>query len=422
MRLTTRITRPRLWAKTRRAQRFLIFVGRSYWHHEGAKIAAHLTFTSLFAVVPVMTVTYSILALIPELKGLGLEIQNYLFQHFVPSASRQLQQYFAGFAEQAANLTGIGLVMLFVTAVMMLRHIEKAFNRSWHVTESRKGMSGLLLYWAILSISPLLMGVAFAIPSYLASLKFLSDFTGAKTSGELLVRAVPFLLSGCAFSLAYLAIPNTRVPLHHALAGGFLAAACFEGARQLMASFVGLFPSYQLIYGAFAAVPIFLLWIYISWSILLLGAEFVQAMTNYRVSLRRSNSSLGQVIDILYELYIQQKTGVGCSETELLKRLPGLPLDDWEDYKALLHAHHLIAFTDQRDVMLSRSLQHLTLFDVFCMLYPGALQLDAPRRGAWQQTVKQRFDQGLHDVKAAWNVPMAALFESRPVTSQIAKR
>lgn len=412
MRLTTTITRLRLWAKAVRLQRFLAFVARSYWHHEGAKGAAYLTFTSLFAVVPVMTVTYSILALIPQLKGVGLEIQQYMFQHFVPSSSHQLQQYLASFAEQAANLTGIGLVMLVVTSVMMLRHIEKAFNRIWHVTESRKGMSGLLLYWAFLSIGPLLMGVAFAIPSYVASQALLSDLTGETYSSELFVRMLPLIMSACAFSLAYVAIPNTPVPVRHGLAGGVLAALCFEVARRLLASFVGHFPSYQLIYGAFAAVPLFLLWIYISWSILLLGAEFVQALTNYRVSLRRPHSMLGQVMDVLHLLYLYQHKGQGCSESALLTELPGLSLDDWENYKHVLQHNKLIATTDGGDMILSRSLQHLTLFGLFALLYPQALELKTSQRVPWQRTLQARFDNGIAMLEGHWDVPLAALFES----------
>ena len=416
MRLTTTITRLRVWAKAIRMQRFLAYVARSYWHHEGAKGAAYLTFTSLFAVVPVMTVTYAILALIPQLKGVGLEIQQYMFRHFVPSSSHQLEQYFAGFAEQAANLTGIGLVMLVVTSVMMLRHIEAAFNRIWHVTESRKGMSGLLMYWAFLSIGPLLMGVAFAIPSYAASQTFLSNLTGETYGSELFVRVLPLIMSACAFSLAYVAIPNTVVPLRHGVAGGVLAALCFEAARRLLASFVGHFPSYQLIYGAFAAVPLFLLWIYISWSILLLGAEFVQALTNYRVSLRRPYSALGQVMDVLHLLYSYQQKGHSCSESALLTELPGLSLDDWETYKQTLQQNHLIASTERGDMMLSRSLQHLTLFGLFAMLHPQALELKTSDHVAWQRALQERFDAGIAELSSHWDVPLATLFELEPGT------
>ena len=407
----TRLTKQRIWAKAVRFQRFLGFIARSFWQHDGPKIAAHLTFTSLFAVVPVMTVTFSILSLIPDLKDVGGQIQDFLFQHFVPSSGSQLQNYFSGFAEQASNLTGVGLIMLFVTSVLMLRNIEKAFNRIWHVNESRKGTAGLLLYWAILSISPLLMGVAFAIPSYVASVEMLSAFTGEAYSNKLFVRILPILLSSAAFSLAYAAIPNTNVPLKHAVSGGLIAAVSFDIARQLMTTFVSMFPSYQLIYGAFATVPIFLIWIYISWTILLVGAEFVQAMTNYRVSLRRSSSNLGQVLDILNLLYQNQKEGVSCEETALLKQLPGLSIEAWDSYKQALQQNNLIAITEQSELMLARNLNHLTLFGLFKILYPQAMVLETPDTLAWQKSLQHRFDQGYQALAHAWDVTLADLFE-----------
>ena len=409
---TKQFSRQRLWAKAVRFRLFLSFVVRSFWQHDGPKIAAHLTFTSMFAVVPVMTVTYSILALIPDLKEVGGEIQSYLFQHFVPSSSSQLQGYFAGFADQASNLTGVGLSMLFVTAVLMLRNIEKAFNRIWHVTESRKGATGLLLYWAILSISPLLMGVAFAIPGYMASVEMLSSITGDAYSNKMFIKVLPILLSAGAFSLAYVAIPNTAVPIKHALAGGLLAAISFEAARRLMATFVSMFPSYQFIYGAFATVPIFLIWIYISWMILLVGAEFVQALTNYRVSLRQSRSNLGQVLDILYLLYLNQKEGCSYKESVLLKKLPGLGMDAWENYKFALQNHRLIATTDDGEFILSRNLRHLTMYDLFQILNPNALVLEAPASVTWKALAQSRFDQGVSELQKTWCIPLSDLFDS----------
>lgn len=410
---TKPLSRQRLWAKAVRLRLFLGFVARSFWQHDGPKIAAHLTFTSMFAVVPVMTVTYSILALIPDLKEVGDQIQSYLFQHFVPSSSSQLQGYFAGFADQASNLTGVGLAMLFVTAVLMLRNIEKAFNRIWHVTEARKGAAGLLLYWAILSISPLLMGVAFAIPGYMASVEMLSTITGEAYTNKLFIRVIPILLSAGAFSLAYAAIPNTSVPIKHAFAGGLLAAIGFETARRLMTSFVSMFPSYQFIYGAFATVPIFLIWIYISWMILLVGAEFVQALTNYRMSMRQSKSSLGQVLDILYLLYLNQKEGGSYKEAVLLKQLPALSIDAWESYKYAMQQHKLIATTDEGNIILSRNLQHLSLYELFQVLNPNALVLEAPTSVAWHSVAQTRFDQGVGELQKAWDIPLSELFDTK---------
>ena len=149
------------------------------------------------------------------------------------------------------------------TTLMMLLTIEKAFNVIWRVRQPRRGISSFLLYWAILSLGPLLLGAGFAMSTYITSLSLISGphaLIGART----VLKAMPLLLSVAAFTLIYAAVPNTRVPLRHALVGGTFTAVLFETAKQLFGLYVSYFPSYQLIYGAFAAVPLFLLWVYLS--------------------------------------------------------------------------------------------------------------------------------------------------------------
>ncbi len=250
---------------------FLVYVGKSFLHHENGRSAFYLAFTSLFAVVPMMTVVYSILALIPELKGMENKMQNFMFEHFVPATGSQLQEYLHNFSQQAANLTSIGVVMLFVTSVLMLRKIETSFNTIWHVSEARKGVNGFLLYWALLSLGPVMMGGAFAMSSYLASLKIIYDMVPLAGTQQFVLGLLPILMSSLAFSLAYIAIPNTKVPIRHGLLGGLVAAVLFDLARRGMTLFVSMFPTYQLVYGAFAAVPIFLMWVLVSWNIMLIG-------------------------------------------------------------------------------------------------------------------------------------------------------
>jgi membrane protein len=263
---------------------FAVYVGRSYFNHGNSRAAFYLSFTSLFAVVPVMTVVYSILSLIPELKGMEHKMQDFMFEHFVPATGSQLQDYLHGFAQQASKLTSIGVVMLFVTSVLMLRKIERSFNTIWHVTEIRKGVNGFLLYWALLSLGPVMMGGAFAMSSYLASLKIIYDMVPLAGTEQVVLAMLPIFMSGLAFSLAYIAIPNTRVPISHGLLGGLIAAILFDLARRGVTLFISMFPTYQLVYGAFAAVPIFLVWVLVSWNIMLLGAEIVQAFTNFKVN------------------------------------------------------------------------------------------------------------------------------------------
>ncbi len=246
--------------------------------------AAALTYTTLFALVPLLTVTYSVLSMIPALQQSRGEIEQLLLGNLVPASGDALMGYLYQFSEQARQLTTIGIVLLLVTAFMMLRSIENSFNQVWQLKEGRKGLSSFLLYWAILSLGPLMLSAGLAVSSYIASLGLWKE-DWVPSSGVLLLGVViPYLTSFLAFTLIYWAVPNCKVPLKHAAIGGAFVALIFEIGQEIFAEATTFFPSYQLIYGAFAAVPLFLLWLFISWSVILLGAEIVFLLGRKRLN------------------------------------------------------------------------------------------------------------------------------------------
>ncbi len=390
---------------------FVRYVVTSYFRHGNARSAFYLAFTSLFAVVPMMTVVYSILALIPELKGMESKMQSFVFEHFVPSTGTQLEEYLHNFANQASSLTSIGVAMLFVTSVLMLRKIETSFNTIWHVTESRKGVNGFLLYWALLSLGPVMMGGAFAVSSYLASLKAIYDAVPLPGVQAAVLAFLPILLSSLAFSLAYIAIPNTRVPIRHGLMGGLIAAIAFDLARRAMTLFITLFPTYQLVYGAFAAVPLFLIWILVSWFILLAGAEVVQALTNFKTGKTQSKSSLGISLSILEVLYRNQASGSVEDETRLLQNMPWITGSQWETCMDMLTALQLVSRVPDGNVSLSRDLHKYTLAQLFQDSFGDAIELDLENDSPWQQKVIEIYGTGLDQCYQQWQLPLAELFE-----------
>lgn len=393
---------------------FLIYVGKSFLHHGNGRSAFYLAFTSLFAVVPVMTVVYSILALIPELKGMEGKMQNFMFEHFLPSTGSQLQEYLHEFSQQASNLTSIGVVMLFVTSVLMLRKIENSFNTIWHVTEARKGVNGFLLYWALLSLGPVMMGGAFAVSSYVASLKIIYDMVPLAGTQKFVLSLLPILMSGLAFSLAYIAIPNTRVPIKHGLLGGLVAAILFDIARRGMTLFVSMFPTYQLVYGAFAAVPIFLIWVLVSWNIMLVGAEIVQAMTSFKVNKQRSTSSLGNLLSILENLYRLQGRGEVIDEVVLLQKMPWVSNREWEYYTDTLINVQLIHRNGEGDIALTRDLHKYTFAQLFRDCFGDTIKLDLQSQEGWQGVISNLYQGSLEHCMERWQVPLAELFDAKP--------
>ena len=136
-------------------------------YHDGKKTASALTYTTLFAIVPLMTVIYAMFAVIPSFDGVGDQLQTTVFSQFLPSTGATVLEYLNEFSDQARNLTSVGLIFLFVTSVMMMITIEGAFNAIWQVPKGRKGLSSFLMYWAVLTLGPLMLGSGFLLSSFL---------------------------------------------------------------------------------------------------------------------------------------------------------------------------------------------------------------------------------------------------------------
>ena len=370
------------------------FLVQRFLADRGPHSAAALTYTTLFAVVPMMTVTFAMLSAIPAFQGIGEQIQVYIFRNFIPSTGATIQDYLVAFTDQARQLTWFGVGFLMATALMMLLTIEKAFNVIWRVRQPRRGISSFLLYWAILSLGPLLLGAGFAMSTYITSLSLISGphaLIGART----VLKAMPLVLSVAAFTLIYAAVPNTRVPLRHAVVGGVFTAVLFETAKQLFGLYVSYFPSYQLIYGAFAAVPLFLLWVYLSWMIVLFGAELVCGMSSSQQWRRRSVPRLLVMLGLLRVLYESQQAGREVRLRDVHRSGWKLPEDEWDEILEYFEREQLVCRTGTSGWVLCRDLNHYS-FDQLLRSNPWPLSgsqalpehLDEP----WYPTLRQSLE------------------------------
>lgn len=370
---------------------FIIDVFKHFVANQGVRNAAALTYTTLFAVVPLMTVTYAMLAAIPSFQGAGDGLQAWIFDNFVPATGEVVQDYLSGFAEQAKSLTGVGVAMLILTSIMMMKTIENAFNFIWRVNEPRKGLSSFLLYWAVLSLGPILIGLGLVLTSYITSLSLISSATEL-VGKQRVLGVVPVFMSCMAFTLLYMAVPNCRVPFKSALLGGVVVALLFEGAKRGFTLFVAEFPSYQLIYGAFAAFPLFLLWVFVSWIIILMGAELTRAVTVYtQTNNRIQEPHLYTVVGVLERLWQAQQQGVSVPDYILLKQVKGLNQSRWDKYQQLLIGGDIIKRTEQGEYILSRDLHDINIYQLNQLLpWPMPTTLsDLPDSLHWQQTLNQ---------------------------------
>jgi len=329
--------------------------------------AAALTYMSLFAMVPLLTVLYTMASAIPTFQGLEEQVQSFLFEHLMPDTSSEVESYISDFSRQAKNLTGPGIIFLVITAVLMLRNIEKAFNMIWRARENRSSVSSFLLYWAVLSLAPVALGLALGLSTYLSSFSQVLDQFDIFGVKALLLKLTPLMLSTAAFTLLYAAVPNCRVPFKHTVVGGLVAALAFHAARALFTDLV-VGSSYTFIYGAFAAVPLFLLWIYLSWNIVLMGGILVHSLSGYQNEEQASRPNVLKALDVLYIFWDKQKAGEMVQEIQLLNNqyqiTRGLDSETWRYLRDIMMEKKIITQSDRGHYLLSRDLHSITFWQL----------------------------------------------------------
>lgn len=253
----------------------LRYVKRFYhrWYHDHLTThAGYLAYVTLLSLVPLLAVAASVFSAFPVFENVRVQIENFVFNNFVPASGDVVRQHLAEFAENTKRMTAIGITSLMAIALLQIHAIDETLNKIWRCHKKRRLMISFSIYWMVLTLGPLLVGSSIAVTSYLVSLNVITN-TGLSDLVSLLFRLLPFLLSVVAFLLLYTVVPNRYVRLNHALIGALSAALLFELSKKGFAIYVTQFPSYQAIYGALATIPILFVWIYLSWLVVLIGAE-----------------------------------------------------------------------------------------------------------------------------------------------------
>ena len=246
---------------------FLKLLVSRFIEHQGVINAASLTYTTLLSLVPLLTVVFVVLSAFPVADRMSDTLRDYVFDYLVPAAGQAVQAHLEQFIAKASQLSGASFLFLFVIALMMMRNIENALNGIWETPRKRGSVQKFLVYWAIITLGPLLLAISLAATSYLVSLPFIMEAEESLHLGKRLILFAPVVASMMAFSLIYLIIPNHAVPARYAFAGGLVAAILFDLANRAFGFYVTSFTNYQAIYGALAVIPICLVWIFRSWVI-----------------------------------------------------------------------------------------------------------------------------------------------------------
>ncbi len=256
------------------------------------QVAGSLTFTTLLALVPLITVALSVASLFPVYQHATDALRGFLIENIVPQSVEVIVRHTHRFAENAAQLTIVGVLGLGVTAIMLLHTIEDEFNQIWRITSPRPLLRRVLIYLALLTLGPVLIGASLSLTSVLVSLS-LGLASEVPALAVFMLGSVPVLLTSLAFALIYLTLPNRRVAIRDACLSGATAGVGFEVMKECLALYVAHFPTYELVYGAFAAIPVFLLWIYLSWLLMLGGAVLAAVLPDWRASAWRTGASPG---------------------------------------------------------------------------------------------------------------------------------
>jgi membrane protein len=254
---------------------------RRFIAHHCLTYAASLSFTSLLAIVPLAAIGIAILSGFPVFDGVGDMLTEFVLKNFTPNANAAIQETFSSFVVNADNLTGVGILFLIFTSFTLLYEVEITFGEIWQVPEKRTLMTRMTVFWTVMSLGPILLGLGLSVSApYFASL-LTSDGAAAQSIG-LLAYLLPVTLEIAGFTILYMALPNVPVRFQHAALGGVVAGLLFEALKFGFGIYIRNFAAYDAIYGALSALPVFLIWTYLSWAVILFGGVVTAELPKLR--------------------------------------------------------------------------------------------------------------------------------------------
>jgi len=348
-----------------RVRAFVTYIWQRFLDERCFETAGALAFTSIFALVPLLATVFGILSLFPVFSEWSAHVSAFVFRNFVPAAGVTVQEYLLRFAANASRMTLAGAGVLLLSALMMMAAIENRFDRIWRVRHRRRGVVRFLLYWAALTLGPLLVIAGVAVSSYLLALPWIASADRRLGLSIRLLEMLPSLLTWVGLMAMYTLIPNRRVALRHAAIGALLATLVFAAARLGFVLYVTQLASYKAIYGALAAVPIFLIWVYLSWVIVMAGASLTASLASftYRPAAQHLPGDIPIVglLLLLHRLAADRIQGKVLTDVGLRAELPFLTEDLLQRYLGDLETLRIMVRTDSGGWVLARDPTGLSL-------------------------------------------------------------
>lgn len=364
-----------------RAATFARFLWRRFLDDNLFQAAGSLAYTTAFALVPLAVVVLGVLSAFPVFQNISGQLVDYVLSNFVPSAAEAIEERIDRLSENTKQLTAAGTVALVVSLLVTLHSVESTFNRIWRVASARPRLSRYLVYWTVLTLGALLAAASLSVSTRFFALPLFETPQG-RWLANLSLGMTPVLIELAVVVLAYRVVPHHTVKWRHALAGAVLAVVLLEGVKAALGLYLGSFEGYQKLYGALAFVPVLMLWIFLGWVAILLGASLASSMAAFRyqpAAMRLPQGYEGYALLRLIGRFQQaRREGRGLHTEQMLALEPMLTDSLLQEFLCRLDEIRLVRRDERGEWLLARDLDTLTLAELY-----EACQLRVPIEEAW---------------------------------------
>lgn len=351
-----------------RAVSFARFLWQRFVDDRLFEASGALAFTTLFALVPLSMVAFGALSAFPVFDEWSKQLRDYIFANFVPSSASAVQGYLTDLSTNTGKLTAAGAIALVVSVLVTLTSVETTFNRIWRVPTARPRFGRFLVYWTVLTLGALVAASSLALSTQFFALAIFETAPG-RLLETVMLKLAPMTIELLCFATIFKVVPHRTVQWRHAIAGGVLSVLMFELVKQGIGFYFGRFGNYQAIYGPLAVVPIMMLWIWLGWVAVLLGASFASSMSAFRYQPAAMRLPVGFEMYGLLRLLgrftqaRQQGKGLHTDDIQLLE--PILTDSLVQDMLGQLDEAGLVSRAETGEWLLARDLDHVTLGELY---------------------------------------------------------
>ena len=347
---------------------FFRFLAKRFLDDRLFQAAGSLAYTTLFALVPLAMVVFGVLSAFPVFQEWSAQLRDYIFANFLPGAAASLKVKLDGFLANTGKLTAVGVIALVVSLLITLNSIEATFNRIWRVHAARPQLGRFLVYWTVLTLGALMAAASLALSARFFAMAVFETDAGHLLENAML-RLAPMVIELLAFAAIYRVVPHRTVKWRHALAGALLATLLLESVKSIMSLYLGSFTTYSKIYGTLAFVPIFLLWIYVGWVSILLGASLASSVSAFRYQPAAMRLPLGYeiygLLRLLSRFHEARAQGHGLHSDDIQRLEPILTDSLVQEMLGQLNDIRVVRRAEDGEWLLSRDLDELSLAELY---------------------------------------------------------